>query len=66
MGFHGLYAFRDGADPDRAVLATLFESREEALRSHGEVLAIMRERLGEMAYEPPEVTMGETVVLAAA
>ena len=65
-GFRGFYAFRDEADPDRAVSVTLFDTRQEALRSHEEVVAIMRERLGEMAYAAPRVAMGETVVLATA
>ncbi len=65
-GFRGFYAFRDEADPDRAVSVTLFDTREDALRSHEQVVGIMRERLGEMAYRPPRVTMGETVVLATA
>jgi hypothetical protein len=30
------------------------------------VVAIMREKLGEMAYATPRVAMGETVVLATA
>jgi hypothetical protein len=45
---------------------TLFDSRDEAMRSHEEVIGIMRERLGEMAYRPPRVVTGETVVLATA
>ena len=65
-GFRGFYAFRDEADPDRAVSVTLFDNREDAMRVHERVVGIMRERLGEMAYRPPRVTMGETVVLAAA
>src|SRR4051794_13447748 len=63
-GFRGFYAFRDDADPDRAISITLFGTREEAMRSHEAVVGIMRERLGEMAYRVPRVTMGETVVLA--
>lgn len=65
-GFRGFYAFRDESDPNRAISVTLFDSREEALRSHEEVVGIMREKLGEMAYRAPQVTMGQTVVLAAA
>ena len=65
-GFRGFYAFRDEADPNRAVSVTLFDTREDAMRSHEQVVGIMRERLGEMAYRPPRVTMGETVVLATA
>ena len=66
LGFRGFYAFRDETNPERAVSVTLFDSREDALRSHEQVVAIMREHLGEMAYQAPQVTMGETVVLAAA
>jgi hypothetical protein len=65
-GFRGFYAFRDEAYPDRAVSVTLFDNREDAMRVHERVVGIMRERLGEMAYRPPRVTMGETVVLAMA
>ena len=65
-GFRGFYAFRDEAEPDRAVSVTLFDNRDDALRSHERVVGIMREQLGEMAYRPPRVTVGETVVLATA
>ena len=65
-GFRGFYAFRDEADPGRAVSVSLFDSREEAMRSHEQVLGILHEQLGEMAYREPQVTMGETVVLATA
>jgi heme-degrading monooxygenase HmoA len=65
-GFRGFYALRDEVDPDRAVSVTLLDTRQEALRSHEEVVAIMRERLGEMAYATPRVAMGETVVPATA
>ena len=65
-GFRGFYAFRDEADPNRAVSVALFDSREEAVRSHERVVETLRRDLGEMAYGTPEVTMGETVVLAAA
>jgi heme-degrading monooxygenase HmoA len=65
-GFYGFYAFRDEADPDRAVSVSLFDNREDATRSHERVVGIMRERLDGMAYREPRVTMGETVVLATA
>ncbi|MBC4019109.1 antibiotic biosynthesis monooxygenase family protein [Siccirubricoccus deserti] len=63
-GFRGFYAFRDEADPDRAISITLFDTHEEAMRAHEQVVGIMRKRLGEMAYQPPRTVMGETVVLA--
>ena len=63
-GFRGFYAFRDEAEPTRAVSVTLFETRQAAMESHEQVMAIMREQLGEMAYRPPRVVAGEAVVLA--
>ena len=65
-GFRGFYAFRDEANPDRAISVSLFDSREHATHSQEEVLNIMREQLGEMAYREPQVTAGETAVLATA
>jgi quinol monooxygenase YgiN len=65
-GFRGFYAFRDEAEPNRAISVTLFDRRDEAMRCHEDVVRIMREQLGEMAYRPPRVTVGETVVLATA
>ena len=65
-GFRGFYAFRDEAEPDRAFSVSLFDTRDDAVRSHERVVGIMREQLGEMAYDTPDATMGETVVLAAA
>lgn len=65
-GFRGVYTFRDEAEPDRAFSVSLFDTREDAVRSHEQVVAIMREQLGEMAYDTPDATMGETAVLATA
>lgn len=65
-GFRGFYAFRDEAEPDRAVSVSLFDSREDAIRSHERVVGTVREELGDMAYHTPEAAMGETVVLATA
>jgi quinol monooxygenase YgiN len=65
-GFRGFYAFRDEAEPERAFSVSLFDTREDAVRSHEQVVGIMREQLGEMAYDTPDATMGETAVLATA
>ena len=62
-GFRGFYAFRDAAQPDRAISITLFDTREHALAAHEAVLAITRDRLGDMDYDLPSVAMGETLVL---
>jgi hypothetical protein len=63
-GFRGFYAFRDEEDPNHAMSLTLFDSREDALHSHAEVVGIMRGNLGELAYEAPEMECGETIFLA--
>jgi hypothetical protein len=65
-GFRGFYAFRDQESPSRAVSVTLFATREEALHAHERVVAILRERLGELAPRPLKTIMGETVALVAA
>ena len=62
-GFRGFYAFRDEANPNRAISVTLFDTKDHALAAHEAVLAITRDRLGEMDYELPAVAMGETLVL---
>jgi heme-degrading monooxygenase HmoA len=65
-GFRGFYTFRDEEDSNRAISITLFETRDEAMRTHERVVEIMREQLGELAYRVPKVVAGETVVLATA
>ena len=66
LGFRGFYAFRDEAAPDRAISVTLFATRDQALAAHEAVLAITKERLGDMDYDLPRVVMGETLVLTRA
>lgn len=64
QGFRGFYAFRDEQDTDRALSVTLFDRREDAMRSHEEVLGIMQAQLGELAYQVPRLVSGETLILA--
>lgn len=54
-GFRGFYACRDEEDTNRAISVTLFETRGEAMRTHEQVVQIMREQLGELAYRVPKV-----------
>lgn len=63
-GFRGFYAFRDEKNPDRAMSLTLFNSRDEALHAHAELIGILRGNLGELAYQAPEMECGETIFLA--
>ncbi len=65
-GVRGSCAFRDEGEPDRAVSVPLLDSREDAVRWHERVVGTAREELGDVARGTPEVTTGETVVLAAA
>ncbi|HEY8610013.1 MAG TPA: antibiotic biosynthesis monooxygenase [Roseomonas sp.] len=65
-GFRGFYAFRDEIDPNQAVSFTLFETREDAMGVHEEVVDIMRAQLGELAYQEPQMVIGETAILTTA
>ncbi|GAA0607125.1 hypothetical protein GCM10009416_50140 [Craurococcus roseus] len=65
-GFRGLCTRRDEAEPDRAVSVSLFDGREDAVRSHERAVGSMRGKLGAMAYGTSDATMGEAVVLATA
>ena len=49
--------------PDRAISVTLFDTHDQAMAAHEAVLAITKQRLGDMDYALPEVTMGEPLVL---
>jgi hypothetical protein len=64
--FRGFYAFRDEEDTNRAISVTLFDTREDAMHSHEQVVAVMRQQLGDLAYRVPSVVSGATVVLATA
>jgi hypothetical protein len=65
-GSRGSCAFRDEAEPERAVSVSLFDSREDAVRPYERVVGTAQKELGEMAYRPPRATMGGTVALATA
>ncbi len=49
-----------------SVVASMFDTRENAMRANDQVVGIMRERAPEVAPNPPRVTAGEAVVSAAA
>jgi hypothetical protein len=63
-GFRGIYLVRHAQDQTRMASVTLFDSRENAQRSHEEVVALVRDRMGELAPNPPRVVAGQTVILA--
>jgi hypothetical protein len=55
-----------GEDQGRVVAVSVFDTRENAMRSSDRVVGIMREKATELAPDPPRVTAGEAVVAAAA
>jgi hypothetical protein len=63
-GFRGYYAFLDEADTSRGVSASLFDSREHAMKANAWVVSVMRER--RIAPNPPTVMAGQVVIVAAA
>lgn len=65
-GFRGVYMLRDDPDTARAAVVTLFNSRDEAVRSHERILQVIREKGGDAVPPPSSVVMGNTLVMAAA
>ena len=65
-GLRRHHTLTSGQDQGRVVAVSVFDTRENAMRVSEQVVGIMRERLGEMAYRPPRVVTGETAVLATA
>ncbi len=63
-GFRGYYAFLDEADTSRGVSASLFDTREHAMKANAWVVSVMRER--RIAPDPPTVMAGQVVIVAAA
>jgi hypothetical protein len=61
---HHVFAVR--GDQGQAVVVSMFDTRENAMRANDQVVGIMRERAREVAPNPPRVTAGEAVVSAAA
>ncbi len=65
-GLRSHYVFAVGGGQGQAVVASMFDTRENAMRASDQVVGIMRERAREVAPNPPRVTAGEAVVSAAA
>jgi hypothetical protein len=63
-GFRGYYAFLDEADTGRGVSASLFDTREHAMKANAWVVSVMRER--RIAPNPPSILAGQVVIIAAA
>lgn len=65
-GLRGHYVFAVGGDQGRAVVVSMFDSRENAMQVSDRVVGIMRDRTKEVAPSPPRVTSGKAVVAATA
>ena len=64
-GFRGIYIAGADGDETEAAVVTLFDTRENALQSHEQVMQIIREKGRDVAPTPPRVVTGQTLVLAA-
>jgi hypothetical protein len=65
-GLRRLWVLASEGQTGRGVVVAVFEGRERAMRAHEQVLAIVREKEGGVAPDPPRVTAGRTLVLATA
>ena len=65
-GFRAVYTFRDEQEPSRGATVALFDTREDARRSHERSLQVLREEAGDVAPTPPWAATGRAIVFAAA
>lgn len=65
-GLRGHQTFTSGRGEGRVVAVSMFDGREDAMRVNDRVVGIMREMAKDVAPNPPRVTAGAAVVVAAA
>ncbi len=65
-GFRAVYMFRHERERSRGALVALFDTREDARRSHERSLQVLREEAGDVALTPPWAATGRAIVFAAA
>jgi heme-degrading monooxygenase HmoA len=65
-GFRAVYVFKDERERSRGALVALFDTREDARRSHERSLQVLREEAGGVAPTPPWAATGRAIVFAAA
>jgi len=66
-GFRAVYMFRDEQKQSRGATVALFNTREDARRSHERSLQVLREEAADgMAWPPPRVGIGRAIVFATA
>ena len=65
-GFRAVYMFRHERERSRGALVALFDTREDARRSHERSLQVLREEAGDVAPTPPWAATGRAIVFAAA
>ena len=65
-GFRAVYMFRDERERSRGASVALFDTREDARRSHERSSQVHREKAGEVAPTPPWAATGRAIVFAAA
>ena len=65
-GFRAVYMFRDEQKQSRGATVALFDTREDARRSHERSLQVLREEAGGVAPTPPWAATGRAIVFATA
>ncbi len=65
-GFRAVYMFRHERERSRGALVALFDTREDARRSHERSMQVLREEAGDVAPTPPWAATGRAIVFAAA
>ena len=65
-GFRAVYMFRDEQKQSRGATVALFDTREDARRSHERSLQVLREAAGGVAPTPPWAATGRAIVFATA
>ena len=65
-GFRAVYMFKDERERSRGASVALFDTREDARRSHERSSQVLREEAGEVAPTPPRAATGRAIVFAAA
>lgn len=63
-GFRAVYMFRDEREQSRGATVALFDTREDARRSHERSLQVLREKAGDVAPAPPRAATGRAIVFA--
>ena len=65
-GFLAFLNFRDSPTGTRGAVVTLFDTRDNAIRSHERIVAVLREHGSGVVPAPSRVLMGQAIIIALA